>query len=266
MTDLLTALEVHRAAFTALRHELHAHPETAYEEDRASALIARELESYGLEVHRGLARTGVVAVLRNGTSQRTIGLRADIDALNITELNELPYRSTTQGKMHASAVADVLILHHAALAEARQAYDQHQQAAAALGRELRVLQSIQPILGTTEAQAQDRAAELDAASAHNGTSTTPHARRIVGTPAQVAEQLAEWFAAGAADGFHVWPALLPDGLEQLALELVPELQRRDLFRTAYSGRTLREHLGLSRPASRYIGAPSEAHTAYDLRG
>ncbi|MBV9788838.1 MAG: amidohydrolase [Chloroflexi bacterium] len=101
MTDLLTALEVHRATFTALRHELHANPETAYEEDRTSALIAHELESYGLEVHRGLAHTGVVAVLRNGTSRRTIGLRADIDALNITELNELPYRSTTQGKMHA---------------------------------------------------------------------------------------------------------------------------------------------------------------------
>ncbi|MBV9788837.1 MAG: LLM class flavin-dependent oxidoreductase, partial [Chloroflexi bacterium] len=117
-----------------------------------------------------------------------------------------------------AAVADVLILHHATLAEARQAYDQHQQAAATLGRELRVLQSILPILGATEAQAQDRAAELDAASTHTSASAAPHARQIVGTSAQVAEQLGEWFTAGAADGFHVWPAVLPDGLDQLALD------------------------------------------------
>jgi hypothetical protein len=57
--------------------------------------------------------------------------------------------------------------------------------------------------------------------------------------------------------------VLPDGLEQLASELVPELQRRGLFRTAYTGRTLREHLGLPRPVSQYAGVPSEAHTAYE---
>src|SRR5258708_3078128 len=100
-TTILTALEAKRAAFVALRRALHAYPETAYEEQRTSALVAHELESYGLEVHRGLARTGVVGVLRGRPSQRVIGLRADFDALNITELNELPYRSTTPGKMHA---------------------------------------------------------------------------------------------------------------------------------------------------------------------
>ncbi len=162
-------------------------------------------------------------------------------------------------------MADVLILHHEALDAAKRAYDQHQQAAAAAGRELRVLQSILPILGATAAQAQARAAELDAAaSAHNGAAVAAHARRIVGTPAQVADQLEQWFAVGAADGFHIWPAVLPDGLEQLTLELVPELQERGLFRSAYAGRTLREHLGLSRPDSQYAGAQSEAHTAYDL--
>src|SRR5580765_7103600 len=100
-TDILAALEPHRAAFTELRHTLHATPETAYEEERTAALVARELESYGLEVHRGLAGTGVVGVLRAGSSPCSIGVRADMDALNITELNTLPYRSTRQGKMHA---------------------------------------------------------------------------------------------------------------------------------------------------------------------
>ena len=98
---LLQALESQRAAFTQLRHTLHAHPETAYEEVWTAALVARELESYGLEVHRGLAGTGVVGMLRNGTSSRSIGLRADIDALDIGEQNELVYRSTIPGKMHA---------------------------------------------------------------------------------------------------------------------------------------------------------------------
>lgn len=98
---ILEVLEAHRPAFTALRHELHAYPEIAYEEARTSALVARELQSYGLAVHQGLAGTGVVGVLQQGTSPRTIGLRADMDALPITELNDLPYLSTVPGKMHA---------------------------------------------------------------------------------------------------------------------------------------------------------------------
>jgi amidohydrolase len=100
-TDTLAQLEPYRSAFTTLRHDLHAHPETAYEEQRTSALVAQQLESYGLVVHRGIGRTGVVGVLRNGTGGRSIGLRADMDALNITELTDLSYRSTIQGKMHA---------------------------------------------------------------------------------------------------------------------------------------------------------------------
>lgn len=163
-----------------------------------------------------------------------------------------------------AATADVLILHHATLAEAQRAYAKIQAEAATIGREVRVLQSILPILGATEALAQARAAELDHAAAARNRSADTHAWRIVGTPAQVADQLADWFAAGASDGFHVLPAVLPNGLEELSNTLVPELQRRGLLRTAYAGRTLREHLGLPRPASRYVGAPSEAHTAYEF--
>jgi alkanesulfonate monooxygenase SsuD/methylene tetrahydromethanopterin reductase-like flavin-dependent oxidoreductase (luciferase family) len=156
-------------------------------------------------------------------------------------------------------IADVLILYHESLAEAQAAYAQHQGVAAAAGRTVRVLQRVLPILGETAVLARVRAAELDAAA---GDAPAPHALRLVGTPAQVADQLAAWFAAGAADGFHLLPATLPEGLEAITSALVPELQRRGLFRSAYAGSTLRAHLGLPRPLSQYAGAPAEAFTAY----
>jgi len=83
------------------RHDLHAHPETAFEESRTSALVAQKLESFGLKVHRGLARTGVVGTLSAGAGTRAIGLRADMDALHISEQNGFDYRSQHEGKMHA---------------------------------------------------------------------------------------------------------------------------------------------------------------------
>ena len=86
---------------TALRRDIHAHPELAFNENRTADIVARELEHYGLEVHRGIAKTGVVGVLRAGKSQRMIGLRADMDALPLCELNEFPHHSKHQGKMHA---------------------------------------------------------------------------------------------------------------------------------------------------------------------
>ncbi len=89
------------AELTALRRDIHAHPELAFDEYRTSDIVARELERYGLEVHRGLARTGVVGLLKSGTSTRMIGLRADMDALPLAELNEFPHHSRHQGKMHA---------------------------------------------------------------------------------------------------------------------------------------------------------------------
>ena len=89
------------AELTALRRDIHAHPELAFDENRTADIVARELERYGLEVHRGIAKTGVVGVLRAGTSSRMIGLRADMDALPLCELNEFPHHSKHQGKMHA---------------------------------------------------------------------------------------------------------------------------------------------------------------------
>ncbi len=76
-------------------------------------------------------------------------------------------------------------------------------------------------------------------------------RIVWGTAGQVADALEEWFTQDAADGFNIMPPYFPGGLDDFVEQVVPELQRRGLFRTEYAGSTLREHLGLPRPASRY---------------
>jgi hippurate hydrolase len=83
------------------RHHLHAHPETAFEESATAAFVADKLTRLGLEVHTGLAKTGVVGVLRHGTGERAIGLRADLDALHIHEASGVSYQSRHPGRMHA---------------------------------------------------------------------------------------------------------------------------------------------------------------------
>ncbi|MEN7529110.1 LLM class flavin-dependent oxidoreductase [Cupriavidus sp. DL-D2] len=75
-------------------------------------------------------------------------------------------------------------------------------------------------------------------------------RVIVGTPEQIADDIEHWFRNGAADGFNLMPDALPDGLHDFVYGVVPILQRRGLFRTEYTGHTLREHMGLVRPAGR----------------
>ena len=87
---------------TALRRDLHAHPELGFEEVRTAGIVADMLETFGCEVHRGVGGTGVVGLLKGRTDNgRRIGLRADMDALPIEEETNLPYRSTYPGKMHA---------------------------------------------------------------------------------------------------------------------------------------------------------------------
>src|SRR5258706_15342850 len=105
----------------AMRRDLHEHPELAFEEVRTSGIVAQRLQTLGLEVQAGVAKTGVVGMLRGGASKpgaKTIAIRADMDALPIYELNEIEYRSTIDGKMHTCghdghtsillAVADIL--------------------------------------------------------------------------------------------------------------------------------------------------------------
>ncbi|MGQ3027241.1 MAG: amidohydrolase, partial [Ferrovibrionaceae bacterium] len=72
---------------TEIRRDLHAHPETAFEENRTADIVADKLQSWGLEIHRGLAKTGVVGTLKAGRANRAIGLRADMDALPMQEHN-----------------------------------------------------------------------------------------------------------------------------------------------------------------------------------
>ena len=85
----------------AIRRDLHAHPELCYEEVRTADMVAERLTAWGIPIVRGLGLTGVVGIIRNGTSKRAIGLRADMDALPMQELNGFAHASTHPGKMHA---------------------------------------------------------------------------------------------------------------------------------------------------------------------
>jgi hippurate hydrolase len=85
----------------ALRQRIHQHPELAYEEHATSDLVAERLAEWGYEVHRGLGGTGIVGQLRVGSGRKSLGLRADMDALPIVEATGLPYASVHHGKMHA---------------------------------------------------------------------------------------------------------------------------------------------------------------------
>lgn len=84
-----------------IRRDLHAHPELCYEEQRTSDVVAAKLTEWGIPVIRGLGLTGVVGIIKNGSSNRAIGLRADMDALPMQEVNTFPHASRHPGKMHA---------------------------------------------------------------------------------------------------------------------------------------------------------------------
>ncbi|MCO5106129.1 MAG: M20 family metallopeptidase [Burkholderiaceae bacterium] len=101
MHETVERIARHQTELSAWRRDIHAHPELGFEETRTAALVAERLASWGIEVHRGVGRTGVVGVLRHGNSPRTIGLRADMDALPILEANSFAHRSTHAGRMHA---------------------------------------------------------------------------------------------------------------------------------------------------------------------
>ena len=101
MTYLREALVDRVGEFVQLRRDIHRHPELAFEEHRTSELVAAKLESWGYAVHRGLGGTGVVGTLTRGTSQRRLGLRADMDALPIEEATGAEWTSSKPGLMHA---------------------------------------------------------------------------------------------------------------------------------------------------------------------
>jgi len=89
------------ASIAAVRRDIHAHPELCFEEKRTADVIAKQLTDWGIPIHRGLGTTGIVAILKAGTSSRAVGLRADIDALPMTEHNQFAHASRHAGRMHA---------------------------------------------------------------------------------------------------------------------------------------------------------------------
>jgi hippurate hydrolase len=98
---LIDALQADADLFTALRRDLHAHPELCFQEQRTSDLVAAKLTEWGIPVIRGLGTTGVVGVVKAGSSPRGLGLRADMDALPMTEHNTFAHASRFPGRMHA---------------------------------------------------------------------------------------------------------------------------------------------------------------------
>ncbi|MFD1561630.1 M20 aminoacylase family protein [Paraburkholderia silviterrae] len=98
---LIPEIQAAQGEIQGLRRTIHAHPELRYEETQTAELVASKLAEWGIEVHRGLGKTGVVGVLKRGSGTRAIGLRADMDALPIQELNTFEHRSRHEGKMHA---------------------------------------------------------------------------------------------------------------------------------------------------------------------
>ena len=99
--NILPAIQDMAKEMVEVRHQIHAHPELAFEEHATSDMVAAGLKEWGYEVHRGLAGTGVVGTLKRGTGKMRLGIRADMDALPIQETTGLPYASQLPGKMHA---------------------------------------------------------------------------------------------------------------------------------------------------------------------
>jgi amidohydrolase len=99
--NLLEPILADVAEIQAIRRDIHAHPELCFQEERTADVIAKALTGWGIPIHRGLAKTGVIGIVRNGSGPRAVGLRADIDALPMTEHNTFAHASRHKGKMHA---------------------------------------------------------------------------------------------------------------------------------------------------------------------
>ena len=103
---VLNRIASFQSEMASWRQDIHAHPETAFEEHRTAEFVSRKLAEFGLEVHRGIAGTGVIGTLRGpAPSGRAIALRADMDALHIHEHNDFAHASAEPGKMHAGKMA-----------------------------------------------------------------------------------------------------------------------------------------------------------------
>jgi len=98
---LIESIREFQHEIQTIRRDIHAHPELCFDEHRTAAVVAAKLEAWGIPMLRGLADTGVVGIIKRGNSERAIGLRADMDALPMQELNQFAHTSQHVGKMHA---------------------------------------------------------------------------------------------------------------------------------------------------------------------
>ncbi|MDO9166857.1 MAG: M20 aminoacylase family protein [Rhodoferax sp.] len=98
---IIDSIVTQAAAMATIRRDIHAHPELCFEEARTADVVAQKLTEWGIPIHRGMGTTGVVGIVKNGTSGRAIGLRADMDALPMQEFNTFSHASQHPGKMHA---------------------------------------------------------------------------------------------------------------------------------------------------------------------
>jgi FMN-dependent oxidoreductase (nitrilotriacetate monooxygenase family) len=163
------------------------------------------------------------------------------------------------GLEFAARYAEVVFAEHLNVGDAVEFALEVKSRATGYGREADtpvVLQTIAPVIGSTEGEARRLARELTALGA------TTH-RLVVGTPEQIADTMQEWAGAGAADGFTVAPPLLPSGLAAFVDQVVPILRRRGLFRSEYDLGTLRERFGLPRPED-HFPEPSTARSLATL--
>ncbi len=98
---IIDSIVTQAAVMATVRRDIHAYPELGFEEVRTADLVAQKLTEWGIPLHRGMGTTGVVGIVRNGSSSRAVGLRADMDALPMQEFNTFPHVSQHAGKMHA---------------------------------------------------------------------------------------------------------------------------------------------------------------------
>ena len=99
--NIIDSISAQSDVIARIRKDIHAHPELRFEEHRTADLVAQQLTAWGIPIHRGLGGTGVVGIIKNGSSDRALGLRADMDALPILEKNTFEHASRHHGKMHA---------------------------------------------------------------------------------------------------------------------------------------------------------------------
>jgi alkanesulfonate monooxygenase SsuD/methylene tetrahydromethanopterin reductase-like flavin-dependent oxidoreductase (luciferase family) len=151
----------------------------------------------------------------------------------------------------AAQTADLVFTAQHALEAAKAFYSKLKGKLIKYGRspeQTKILSAVLPVIGRTEREARDKYEMLRSQADrpyYTGAAGAGFQQAMIGTPASIADQLEDWFVSGAVDGFNIMPPCLPGSLDDFVNLVVPELQRRGLFRTEYEGATLRENLGLT---------------------